>query len=200
MAIYHRVLTKGRYLFKCFNSLWAHTYTSLTLMLLYLYLLLWKKLSQVSVNATLFSKRGLRVEIPVKTRMLLNRRMVIVQENFTVFNLYYCNGDKIFHLCFLWEWIYLPLFLVKEKFLSSYKRISLFLKELKNWSVYYLTELDGVSFKTTSTTPSTLWATQITSTTPTGEGEPDPLDKPEKANCSGGHSTCCITLLSDFSN
>ena len=126
MAIYHRVLTKGRYLFKCFNSLWAHTYTSLTLMLLYLYLLLWKKLSQVSVNATLFSKRGLRVEIPVKTRMLLNRRMVIVQENFTVFNLYYCNGDKIFHLCFLWEWIYLPLFLVKEKIFSSYKRISVF--------------------------------------------------------------------------
>lgn len=53
-------------------------------------------------------------------------------------------------------------------------------------------ELDGMLFKTTSTTPSALLATQITSTTRTGGGEPDSLAKPEKANCSGG-LTACLT-------
>ena len=49
----------------------------------------------------------------------------------------------------------------------------MFSKERKNWSAHYLMELDGVSFKTTSTTPSALLATQITSTTRTGAGELD---------------------------
>lgn len=43
---------------------------------------------------------------------------------------------------------------------------------------------------------------QITSTTPTGEGEPDnTLDKPENANSSGGQTHLLYHMsLSDFSN
>lgn len=50
-------------------------------------------------------------------------------------------------------------------------------KEPRNWSVHYLMELDGVSSKITSTTPSALSVTQTTSTTQTGEGETNTLDQ-----------------------